>query len=85
MDPVMPDYERFERRQIAQDRDRQRPDTVEIDEQRACDIVKRLADQGTVSFIPEAEVICHDPSGKLFESNTALAYFHNGWEAAENE
>ncbi|MFC7078274.1 hypothetical protein [Haloarcula halophila] len=85
MDPAMPDYERFERRQIAQDRDRQRPDTVEIDEQRARDIVQRLADQGTVSFIPGAGVICHDPSGKLFESNTALACFHKGWMAAETE
>ncbi len=34
MDPTetVPDHERFEREQIAQDRDRQRPDTVEIDE-----------------------------------------------------
>ena len=85
MDPTMPDYERFERRQLAQDRDRRRPDTVEIDEQRARKIVQQLANEGTVSFIPEAEVICHDPSRELFDSNQALAYFHRGWEMAENK
>ncbi|WP_188854329.1 hypothetical protein [Haloarcula argentinensis] len=43
MDQTVPDHERFEREQIAQDRDRRRFDTVEIDEPRGRDVVTCLA------------------------------------------
>ncbi|EMA25233.1 hypothetical protein [Haloarcula argentinensis] len=87
MDPTetVPDYERFEREQIAQDRDRQRPDTIEIDEPRGRDVVNSLLDEGVVEPIPEQEVLQHVPSGQCFNSDTALVYFHKGWVAGTEE
>ncbi|MCJ0618019.1 hypothetical protein JZX76_00270 [Haloarcula hispanica] len=87
MDPTetVPDYERFEREQIAQDRDRQRPDTVEIDEPRGREVVTSLLNEGVVEPIPEQNVFQHVPSGQCFDSDMALVYFHKGWEAATEE
>jgi len=87
MDPIetVPDYERFEREQIAQDRDRQRPDTVEIDEPRSREVVTSLLEAGVVEPIPEQEALQHVPSGKCFDSDLALVYFHEGWEAGNEE
>ncbi|KAA9400587.1 hypothetical protein Har1131_17975 [Haloarcula sp. CBA1131] len=85
MDQTVPDYERFEREQIAQDRDRRRLDTVEIDEPRGREVVTSLLDEGVVEPIPEHEVLQHVPSGQCFDSDMALVYFHKGWEAGTQE
>ncbi|MDQ2075038.1 hypothetical protein RBH20_21195 [Haloarcula sp. H-GB4] len=85
MDQTVPDHERFEREQIAKDCDRRRPDTVEIDEPRACEVVTSLIDEGVVEPIPEQAVLQHVPSRRCFDSDLALAYFHKGWEAGIEE
>jgi len=79
------DYERFERRQLAQDRDNHRVQTVDVDESRARRIVQELRAAGIVKTVPEDQCLVHWPSGEKFDSDTALAYFHRGWEAANDE
>lgn len=85
MDETISDYERFERRQLAQHRDNHRVQTVDIDESRAREIVQDLKAAGTVVAVPEDQCLVHRPSGEMFNSDTALAYFHRGWEAANDE
>ena len=85
MDEARPDYERFERRQIAQDRDHLRVETLDIDESRAREIVQDLKDADIVVAVPEDQCLAHRPSDERFDSDTALAYFHRGWEAANEE
>jgi hypothetical protein len=85
MDETIPSYERFERRQLAQERDNQRAQTVDIDESRAREIVQDLKDADIVVAVPEYQCLVHRPSGEKFASNTALAHFHRGWEAATAE
>jgi hypothetical protein len=85
MDETRPDYERFERRQIAQDRDNRRVETLDIDESRVREIVQDLKDADIVVAVPEDQCLAHRPSGEMFDSDTALAYFHRGWEAANED
>ncbi|WP_262174628.1 hypothetical protein [Haloarcula laminariae] len=85
MDKTRPDYERFERRQIAQDRDNRRVETLNLEESRAREIVQDLKDAGIVVAVPEDQCLVHRPSGEKFNSNIALAHFHRGWEAATDE
>ena len=85
MENTQPDYERFERRQLAQDRDNRRTQTVDVDESRAREIVQELQDAGIVVAVPEDQCSVHRPSGEKFASNTALAHFHRGWEGATAE
>ncbi|MBX0297398.1 hypothetical protein [Haloarcula nitratireducens] len=81
MDEMIPEYERFECRQLATNRDR-RTDSLCIDESLAHDLVEDLRTAGVVNGIPAAQLLAHSPSGAVFESNQALVYFHVGWEAA---
>ena len=81
MDDTIPDYERFERRQIAQDQDIQRVQTADIDEAKARAIVQELVDADVVAAMPEDQCLLHRPSGERFDSDTALVHFHRGWEA----
>lgn len=81
MDETIPGYERFERRQLANDRDRG-TDSLCIDESLAHNPVEDLRAAGVVDVILEEQLLAHSPSGKVFESNQALAYFHMGWAAA---
>nr|WP_135305625.1 hypothetical protein [Halomicroarcula amylolytica] len=81
MDKMIPEYERFERRQLAIDRDTG-TDSLCIDESLAHELVEDLRAAGVVDVIPEEQLLTHSPSGEVFESNQALAYFHAGWEAA---
>jgi ribosomal protein S19E (S16A) len=85
MNDTRPDYERFERRQLAQDRDNRQVQTVDIDESRARRIVQDLRAAGIVKTVPEDQCLVHQPSGEHFDSDTALAHFHRGWEAATDE
>ncbi|WP_342447934.1 hypothetical protein [Haloarcula amylovorans] len=78
---MIPEYERFERRQLAIDRDTG-TDSLCIDESLAHELVEDLRAAGVVDVIPEEQLLTHSPSGEVFESNQALAYFHAGWEAA---
>ena len=85
MNDTRPDYERFERRQLAQDRDNRQVQTVDIDESRARRIVQDLRAAGIVVAVPEDQCLVHRPSGERFDSDTALAHFHQGWEAANED
>jgi hypothetical protein len=85
MEDTIPDYERFERRQIAQDEDHRRVQTVDVDESRARRIVQDLRAADIVVAVPEDQCLVHRPSGENFDSNTALVHFHRGWEAATDE
>jgi hypothetical protein len=85
MDDTRPDYERFERRQLAQDRDNRQVQTVDVDESRARRIVQDLRAAGIVKTVPEDECLLHRPSGETFDSNTTLVHFHRGWEADTDE
>ena len=82
-DDASRDHERFERRQLARDRDRRTEDVLCIDESVASDLIYVLRDEGVVDVIPEDELLVHVPSGQKFRSNVGLAYFHQGWEANE--
>ncbi|MBV0926410.1 hypothetical protein KTS45_19575 [Halomicroarcula limicola] len=82
MDETIPEYERFERRQLATDRD-MGPDSLCIDESLAHDLVEDLRTAGAVDVIPAEQLLAHSPSGEVFESDQALAYFHAGWVAAK--
>jgi len=85
MDDTIPDYERFERRQIAQDQDIQRLQTADIDEAKARAIVQELVNADVVMAMPEDQCLVHRPSGERFDSDTALVHFHQGWEAGTAE
>ena len=82
MNETRSDYARFECRQLEQDRDTQRVQTVDIDESRAREIVQDLRVAGIVVAVPEDQCLAHRPSGEIFHSDTALVHFHQGWEAA---
>ncbi|WP_135305851.1 hypothetical protein [Haloarcula amylovorans] len=46
-------------------------------------LVEDLRAAGVIDVIPEEQLLAHSPSGEVFESNQALAYFHAGWTAAK--
>ncbi|QIO25344.1 hypothetical protein [Haloarcula sp. JP-L23] len=81
MDETIPDYERFERRQLANDRDTGM-DSLCIDESGAHDLVEDLRAEGVIDVVPDEQLLIHSPSGRAFGSDKALAYFHTGWQAA---
>ncbi|MFD1588228.1 hypothetical protein ACFR9U_14695 [Halorientalis brevis] len=83
-DDTLNDHERFERRQLAQDRDRRRQGVLSIDEQRAAQIVRALREQHIVDVQPEGQLLIHTPTGTKFEDDRALVYFHRGWQAADD-
>jgi len=85
MDRTIPDYERFERRQLAQDQDNREVQTVDVDESEARMIVQDLIAADVVVAVPEDQCLIHTPSGERFDSDTALVHFHRGWEAASSE
>lgn len=85
MNDTRPNYERFERRQLAQDEDRRGVQTVDVDESRAREIVRDLKAADIVVAVPEDQCLVYRPSGETFDSDTALVHFHRGWEAATDE
>jgi hypothetical protein len=80
-DSTHDDHERFERRQLVQDRDARDPGAVTVDESQARQRVDALVDADVVDVVPEAELLVHTPSGRRFQNNRALVLFHKGWQA----
>ncbi|WP_434523147.1 hypothetical protein [Halorubrum sp. AS12] len=78
------DYERFEKEQLAQDRDAAGVDTADIDDATAQRLVSDLVDADVVTPVPEDQVLVHEPSGTAFDSSTQLAVFHRGWTAGRD-
>jgi len=81
-DDTADDHERFERKQLAQDRDACRPSTADLNEDTARQVVRDLLDAETVTPVVDQRVLVHEPSGAAFESLWQLAVFHKGWWAA---
>ena len=80
-DDATTDHEQFERRQLAEDRDRCRRGILRIGNSDASRLVEELLENGTVEALPRDQLWIHVPSGRRFEGTTALAYFHEGWMA----
>jgi len=78
------DYERFEKEQLAQDRDAVRVNTADIDDATAQRLVSDLVDADVVTPVPEDQVLVHEPSGTTFDSSAQLAVFHRGWTAGRD-
>jgi hypothetical protein len=83
-DDTSRDYERFEKEQLAQDRDAAGVDTADVDDATAQNLVKDLIDTDVVTPVPEDQVLVHEPSGTTFDSTTQLAVFHRGWTACRD-
>jgi len=83
-DDTSRDYERFEKEQLAQDRDATSVDTADIDDATAQRLVNDLVDADVVTPVPEDHVLVHEPSGTVFDSSTQLAVFHRGWTAGRD-
>jgi hypothetical protein len=83
-DDTSRDYERFEKEQLAQDRDATGVDTANIDDTTAQRLVSDLVDAAVVTPVPEDRVLVPEPSGTAFDSPTQLAVFHRGWTAGRD-
>ncbi|QRV18062.1 hypothetical protein JMJ58_24380 (plasmid) [Haloterrigena salifodinae] len=83
-DDTSRDYERFEKEQLAQDRDAAGVDTADVDDTTAQRLVSDLVDADVVTLVPEDQVLVHEPSGTAFDSSTQLAVFHRGWTAGRD-
>ncbi|ERG93575.1 hypothetical protein [Haloquadratum walsbyi] len=83
-DDTSRDYERFEKKQLAQDRDTASVDTADIDDATVENLVSELIDADVVTPVPEDQVLVHEPSGTAFDSSTQLAVFHRGWTAGRD-
>lgn len=81
VDDTSRDHERFEKEQIAQDRDAARIETADIDEAHAWMVVEELIGQNVVMPVAKSQSLVHEPSGNVFRSEKALALFHKGWKA----
>lgn len=75
------DHERFEAEQIARDSDATQCETADIDEKHAWLLVEELVRLNVVTPIAESHSFVHEPSGKIFDSEKAVAQFHKGWKA----
>ena len=82
IDDTTADYERFEAKLVAQDRDAARVATADVDETTAHQLVNELIEGGRVTPVADQRVLVHEPSGEAFDSITQLAVFHRGWQAA---
>ena len=83
-DDTSSDYERFEKEQLAQDRDAAGIDTADVDDATGQNLVKDLIDTDVVTPVPEDQVLVHEPSGTTFDSAIQLAVFHRGWAAGRD-
>jgi hypothetical protein len=83
-DDTSRDYERFEKEQLAQDRDATSVDTADVDDRTAQRLVSDLVDADVVTPVPEDKVLVHEPSGAAFDSTTQLAVYHRGWTAGRD-
>jgi len=83
-DDTSTDYERFEKEQLAQDRDAASVATADVDDATTRSLVDNLIDADVVTPVPEDQVLVHEPSGTTFNSATQLAVFHRGWTAGRD-
>jgi len=83
-DDTSRDYERFEKEQLAQDRDAIGVDMADINDATAQRLVNDLVDAAVVTPVPEDHVLVHKPSGATFDSTTQLVVFHRGWTAGRD-
>ena len=83
-DDTSRDYERFEKEQLAQDRDATSVDTADVDDPTAQNLVKDLIDTDVVTPVPEEQVLVHEAIGTTFDSTTQLAVYHRGWTAGRD-
>ncbi|RYJ08111.1 hypothetical protein ELS19_16155 [Halogeometricum borinquense] len=83
-DDTSRDYERFEKKQLAQDREATSVDTADVDDTTAQNQINDLIDADVVTPVPEDHVLVHKPSGTTFDSSTQLAVFHRGWTAGRD-
>jgi hypothetical protein len=83
-DDTSRDYERFEKEQLAQDRDAASVETADVDDTTAQRLVSDLVDADVVTPVPEDQVLVHEPSSAAFDSSTQLAVFHRGWTAGRD-
>ncbi|CQH61607.1 uncharacterized protein HHUB_3498 [Halobacterium hubeiense] len=83
-DDTSRDYERFEKEQLAQDRDAGGVDTADVDDATGQNLVNDLVDADVVTPVPKDQVLVHEPSGTAFDSSTQLAVFHRGWTAGRD-
>jgi hypothetical protein len=83
-DDTSADYEQFEKRLLARDRDGAGVDTADVDDTTAQNFVNDLVDADVVTPVPEDQILVHEPSGTTFDSTTQLALFHRGWTAGRD-
>jgi hypothetical protein len=83
-DDTSRDYERFEKEQLAQDRDAAGVDKADVDDTTAQRLVNDLVDANVVTPVPEDQVLVHEPSGRAFDSSTQVVVFHRGWTAGRD-
>jgi hypothetical protein len=83
-DDTTDDYERLEKELLAQDRDRTRVVTADLDRGTAGRLVNDLVDGDVVTPVPDERVLVHEPSGEAFNSILQLAVFHRGWTAVRD-
>lgn len=81
-DDTSAEYEQFETKLLAQDRDITGVNTVDIDDTTAQSQINELLGADVVTPVPEDRVLVHQPSGTAVDSPMQLTVFHRGWTAA---
>ncbi|MFB9825092.1 hypothetical protein [Halobaculum roseum] len=82
LEDMSTDADRFEREQLARDRDADRAETADVTAAFARELVDDLIDADIVTACPDPQVFVHDPTGVAFRSRRQLAAFHRGWATA---
>lgn len=78
-------HHQFERRQLAQDRDRRAKRTSDLTSSEVREVVEDLIEAGTVTVDSEMRRLIHCPTGVAFTSRSALAHFHLGWASNDRQ
>ncbi|MXR40802.1 hypothetical protein GRX01_05535 [Halobaculum sp. WSA2] len=76
------DRDRFEREQLARDRDADRVETADVTAAFARELVDDLIAADVVTARSDPRVFVHNLSGVAFRSRRQLAAFHRGWATA---
>jgi len=83
-DDTSDDAERFERNQLARDRDRGLR-TDDLTESEARELIADLLEDDIVVAVPTDRVLVHEPTNTVFEDVVQLAVYHRGWEAGHDD
>lgn len=82
-DDTNDDAERFERKQLARDRDcGLRSDLTESEARK---LIADLLEDDIVMAVPTEHVLVHAPTDAVFEDVVQLAVYHRGWEAGRDD